>query len=179
MKELLTYLEDHSGEMLDDLEHLVRLESPSHDRDRINRAQELVAGWFTPAGELDRIPSDLGDVLHVRAAGAGDGRVLLLAHVDTVYPAGSWGKIWQVEGVRALGPGVYDMKGGIIQAAWGLKALRSLGLQLTRSVELLITPDEEIGSEAGRRHIEERARGAARGIGSGAAIHERRPQNRP
>jgi len=160
MRELLSHLENHASAMLGDLERLVRLESPSSDRARINVVQDVNAEWFGPMGEVSRHAGECGDLLHVRIPGASTDRILLLAHVDTVYPVGSWNQVWQSEGEKALGPGTYDMKGGIVQATWALRALQALGRRPARTVDLLLTPDEEIGSDAARPFIEDMARGA-------------------
>lgn len=160
MKEVLPYLRDHAGAILADIERLVRLQSPSHDREGINRVQDVNQEWFGALGEVARTRSDLGDVLHVRMAGESDARVLLLAHMDTVYPVGSWKSVWRIEGDRALGPGTYDMKAGGVQALWALRALQALGRKPACTVELLLTSDEEIGSTVARPMIEALAKSA-------------------
>lgn len=160
MREVLAYLQEHQAAMLGDLERMVRLESPSHDRASINRLQDITQAWFGDAGELNRHPSDAGDTLHLRVRGASPDRVLLLAHVDTVYPIGSWGEPWRVADGKAYGPGTYDMKGGILQAKWALRALQAVGRVPAHTIDLLLTPDEEVGSDAARPMIEELARGA-------------------
>ena len=160
MRELLAYLREHTAEMLGDVERLVRLESPSHDREAINHLQDVAQAWFEKIGQLHRHSSKAGDSLHVRVPGPGAGRVLLLAHVDTVYPTGSWAEPWRVADGQAYGPGAYDMKGGIVQAKWALCALQALGRRPAHSIDMLLTPDEEVGSDAARPMIEELARGA-------------------
>ncbi|WP_432035970.1 M20/M25/M40 family metallo-hydrolase [Streptomyces cucumeris] len=86
--------------------------------------------------------------------GTAPGTVLLLCHYDTVWPAGTLAE-WPfaVEDGRASGPGVFDMKTGIVQAVWSVRLLRELALPHP-SVRLLLTGDEEIGSPASRRHSE-------------------------
>lgn len=160
MRDLLAYLENHAGQMLSDLESLVRLESPSHDKNRINEALDLIEDWFPTRAEIRRHAGESGDLLQIRLAGTAAERVLLLAHIDTVYPAGSWKQIWRTEGENALGPGAFDMKGGIVQASWALRSLQDLGHGPAATIDLLITPDEEVGSAAGRPMIEHLARGA-------------------
>ncbi len=161
MREVLPYLRDHAADILTDVERLVRLESPSRDRDGINRVQDVNEGWFGELGALQRSPSGLGDLLHIRIPGEGRQRIVLLAHMDTVYPVGSWQALWRIEGDKALGPGAYDMKAGGVQALWALRALRAVGRTPSATIDMLLTPDEEIGSSASRALIEELARGAA------------------
>jgi glutamate carboxypeptidase len=160
MQAVLTYLQDHATEMLADVERLVQLESPSHNREAINRVQDLNEAWFDKLGEVQRQRGETGDILHARVPGTSDGRIVLLAHVDTVYPIGSWAQTWRVGNGQAFGPGVYDMKGGIVQAKWALAALNALGSQPRHSIDFLLTPDEEVGSDAARPMIEDLARGA-------------------
>jgi glutamate carboxypeptidase len=161
MQELLTYLGAHTDAMLRDVETLTRLESPSRDATAINRVQDALQAMLEGMGTAQRHPHELGDVLHVRVPGTGAGRALLLAHADTVYNVGAWDSLWRVDGERALGPGAYDMKAGIVQAIWALKTLKAQGLEPTCTVDLLVTPDEEISSHAGRPHIEGLAQGAS------------------
>ncbi len=160
MKDILAFLEKHNNDILADVETLVRIESPSRYIEGINRIQDVTSGWFEPFGSVARHATEFGDILHARIPGEDSKRVLLLAHMDTVYPLGSWEQLWHTEDGRAFGPGAYDMKAGTVQALWALRALRSLGRQPAHSVDLLLTPDEEISSEAARPFIEELATGA-------------------
>jgi glutamate carboxypeptidase len=161
MHEILTYLRNHEAEMVGDIERLVRLESPSNDKAGIDRAQEVNTEWFQSFGNVERHRGEHGDVLHVRMPGRSSERTLLLAHVDTVYPVGTWQELWRINGDKALGPGAYDMKGGIVQAAWAIRSLRALGLERAHTIDFLLTPDEEIGSESGVPHIRKLAEGAS------------------
>ena len=160
MKEILTLLQDHTNDMLGDVETLVRIESPSHHVEGINRIQDVTEGWFKPFGTVQRHSSEFGDILHAQIPGESAQRVVLLAHMDTVHPLGSWKEIWRIEGNKAFGPGAYDMKAGTVLALWALRAIRSTGLSPAWTVDLLLTPDEEIGSDAARPHIEKLAQGA-------------------
>lgn len=146
--------------MLRDIETLVRLESPSRDAPAINRVQDAIAALLAPMGRLTRHTHQLGDVLHVQIAGRSANRVVLLAHADTVYPHGTWQQNWRLEDQRAYGPGVYDMKGGIVQAIWALRAIFADNQTPHCTVDFLVTPDEEIASHAGRPFIEAVAQGA-------------------
>ena len=160
MQDILSFLQQHTNDILADLEKLVRLESPSKHAEGINRVQDAAEGWLKPLGKVSRHSTDFGDILHTRLTGQSEERILLLAHVDTVYPVGSWNNLWRVEGDQAFGPGSYDMKGGVVQALWALRAIQSNGQKPGSTIDLLLTPDEEIGSDAGRPFIEAHARGA-------------------
>lgn len=160
MKDLLAFLQKHTDDILSDVETLVRIESPSRHAPGINHVQDVTEEWLSPFGEVRRHASEFGDILHAHVPGESAQRLVLLAHMDTVYPIGSWKGLWWVEGDRGFGPGAYDMKAGTVQAIWALRALRSLGQKLAHSIDLLLTPDEEIGSDAGRPFIEKLATGA-------------------
>jgi glutamate carboxypeptidase len=147
------------------LRELVEIESPSDDRDAVNRAADCVVDW---ARELDaevrRHPGgSYGDVLELRfGAEAQDKPVLMLGHLDTVYPMGTlatmpWREVQAEDGVRLMGPGVVDMKAGVVMALEALAALRASD-GLDRPVTLLLNPDEEVGSEISRPHTERLAR---------------------
>ncbi len=160
MKEMLSYLQAHTDDILRDIEQLVRLESPSGDTQGIKRVQDVNQARFSEFGTVQRHEGPSGDILHAHVPGSGDARIVLLAHMDTVYPVGAWKKPWRIEGDRALGPGTYDMKAGAVQALWALRALQALKRKPAFTIDLLLTADEETGSEASRPFIEELARGA-------------------
>lgn len=101
-----------------------------------------------------RVPGEHGD--HLVWSGGGSPRVLILGHYDTVHPLGTIDvNPWQAEGARATGPGVFDMKAGIVAAVHAVAALGDAS-----AVEMLVTCDEEVGSGSSRGLIEERAREA-------------------
>ncbi len=146
--------------MLEDLELLVNTESPSHDAARLADSARAIAAIIerrlgTPAKLIE---SDAGP--HVHWSGGGTPRVLLLGHHDTVFPAGSCAaRPFAVADGRATGPGVFDMKAGIVLAIHAVAALAAGGdADAASGVEILITSDEEVGSRCGRPVLEERAR---------------------
>jgi glutamate carboxypeptidase len=162
MHAIFEHLKASTPSILNDIETLVRLESPSSDAERINAVQDQLQAWLEPLGQIVRTSHELGDILHCRIAGGSSKRVVLLAHADTVYGVGAWKTgLWRTEGDQAFGPGGYDMKAGIVQALWAIRTLKSLKLEPSCTIDFLITPDEEIASHAGRPHIEALATGAS------------------
>jgi glutamate carboxypeptidase len=125
----------------------------------------LVIEWARELeAEVRRHPGgSFGDVIELRFGEAASGRpVLMLGHLDTVYPIGTlatmpWREVEAEDGVRPMGPGVVDMKAGVVMALEAIAALRELNA-LNRPVTLLLNPDEEVGSEASRPHTERLAR---------------------
>lgn len=139
--------------MVDDLGVLVGAESPSRDIDLLTVHARLISGMMVRL--LGSAPSVIESPVgpHIHWTGGGEPRVLILGHHDTVHPAGTLSsRPFAVDDGVARGPGVFDMKAGIVQA---LHAVASLS---DRShVEILLSADEEIGSRASRALIEERA----------------------
>jgi glutamate carboxypeptidase len=148
--DLLQRARDDEGAYLADLEALVRIETPSGHLPGLERAASWLQDAFDRVGEVTREDTSAGPLLSVRCAGRG-ARVVILAHYDTVQPVGSWPELWRIDGDRIFGPGTNDMKGGLLFA---LHALRMLGAERRPQVEVLLTPDEEVGSAASRPRIE-------------------------
>lgn len=135
-------------QMLKDLQALVECESPSSDLAACAKVLE-VANQITSRliGNSAEIIQEAGRPVYW--LGSKDPEVVLLTHLDTVWPIGSFIPLWRVEGDLASGPGIFDMKSGFIQA---LYAMRDLDLG---RVALIATTDEETGSETSRKLIEE------------------------
>lgn len=145
--------------MLDDLRAVVELETHSYDKAMLVKGlrsirARAVGHLGTPDDEILHEGGQHGDVLELYYRGTAPGTVLMLSHYDTVWPTGtltSW-PFAVVEG-KATGPGVFDMKAGLVQSIWALRGLRELGLPHP-SIRFLFNGDEEIGSPASREHIE-------------------------
>jgi glutamate carboxypeptidase len=155
-RRLLDVATGRLADMLDDLAALVGVESPSSDPVALDASARAVAELLRlrtgVAAEL--VASPAGPHVHWR--GGGEPRVLLVGHHDTVHPLGTLAaRPFQVRDGHATGPGVFDMKAGIVQAVHAIAMLRS-----SDGVELLLTCDEEVGSGASRTLIEQRAAAA-------------------
>ncbi len=172
----MTAPREPSDRILARLRTLVGIESPSGDAPALRAALEVVADMVREDGGADpaRLALD-GGVPALLLEAPRTPRVLLLCHVDTVWPPGSLGAMpFAVAGGRATGPGVYDMKAGIVVA---LEALRVSAAR--DHLTLLVTADEEVGSAASRDLIERVAAGCAavlvlEGSGPGGAVKEAR-----
>ncbi len=154
-----------SEALLDELLGWVRLETPTTDAAAVNRLMDVAAAELAGAGAaLTRIPGRDGfaDNLIARTPGAGT-PVLVAGHLDTVWSHGSLDAMpARVEGEKAFGPGIYDMKAGSFLALHVLRAILRQGVRTPRPVVLLLTPDEEVGSPSSRAWIEREAAQAAR-----------------
>ena len=150
---ILEAVKANSGWIADTLRELVEIESPSDSKPAVDAAVRLVAGLAEAAGGRSKVHKQkkFGDVLEVRFGAARGGRkpVLLLGHLDTVWPLGTLKVMpWRERDGRFWGPGVLDMKAGVVMA---LAAVRALGkLKITRPTTLLLNPDEEVGSHVSR-----------------------------
>lgn len=135
------------------LEKLVKQESPSEDRQAVNTAMALTASWAQGLGARVKRhkQSQFGDILELRFGPSHTKQkpVLLLGHLDTVWPLGTLAEMpWRVAEGRYWGPGVLDMKAGVVMALAALTTLRELKLE--RPVTLLLNSDEEVGSTVSR-----------------------------
>jgi len=158
---LVTFLQEKESEMLEVLKQLVEIESPSRNKAMVDvlgrKIAELLATYV--GGQATFIENkEYGD--HLRFEwGKGEEQILLLTHMDTVWPKGILETMpFRVEGDKAYGPGTFDMKGGIVQGMFALHALSQLEVPLTKKVVLLVTSDEEIGSGSSRVYIEQEAK---------------------
>ncbi len=159
MPNLIDYFADRSEPMLDLLQQLVEIESPSTDKRATNRIARLVARLAGERGAaVTVVPGKRrGDHLLARW-GEGAGGFLLLCHLDTVWPLGTLARRpWRVAEGRAYGPGCYDDKASTVIVLEALAGLRALGLSPARPVTVLFNSDEEAGSRSSRALIEAEA----------------------
>ncbi len=136
--------------LLKDLEALVRCESPSEDLAACSEVVRLASGI------AENLLGSPGRILDIKGRpvfwwGDENPEVVLLGHLDTVWPKGSFEPIWDVTGDIVRGPGIFDMKAGFIQALYALQGVKG-------SVALIATTDEETGSATSRELIEEVSR---------------------
>ena len=160
MNDLLPHLQQQLPEALSFLEQMVSMESPSPDKLLVDLFARFTGSKFQEAGgEVDYVPaSGFGDHLRVRFTSKSKDRILLLGHTDTVWPAGEIQKRpFRIDGGRALGPGVFDMKAGILLMWMAVGALKRIRGGFSKSVSILLTSDEEIGSNSSRALIESEA----------------------
>ena len=147
--------------MLALLRRLVELESPSTDKTATDRLGDVLAEELGASGaQVTHLPADRHGN-HVRAVAGDspdDGQILVLGHMDTVWEMGTLQAIpFRVENGIAYGPGIFDMKAGLVQLVFALRALRETKRDPQRIVAL-INSDEEIGSPSSRPDIENEAR---------------------
>ena len=164
MRRLKRELRSRAKEIVRMLGRFVRCESPSHNKAAVDRFGRMVANEWRRRGAKVRILRQTKRGNHVRAevwlgSGRPTGQILILGHLDTVYPLGTLAKMpFRVSGGRAFGPGTFDMKAGLALALAAVDGLRAAGLRPRKRLVFLWNSDEEIGSDSSRHAIEREAR---------------------
>lgn len=153
----LQFCEQHQSEMLALLERMVEIESPSDNKSAVDIMGRFLVEVFQKEGGKVRIHKAArnGDHLQIDFAGVADRKpVMLLGHFDTVWPLGTLGEMpFRVKEGRAFGPGVLDMKSGIVMMIFAVRALRSAESH-HRPIVIFLDTDEEVGSGSSRSIIE-------------------------
>ena len=153
-----------SEALLAELATWVALETPTTDPAAVNRLMDLAEADLCRAGAgLTRIPGrdGYGDNLIARTPGKGK-PVVVAGHLDTVWSHGTLDAMpYQVNGAKAHGPGIYDMKAGSFLAFNAVRSILRQKVPTRRPIVLLLTPDEEVGSPTSREWIEREAGQAA------------------
>ncbi len=162
----LSYFEERLQQIVQTIRQLVEIESPTDNKQAVDQLGVLLAGRFEALGghaKFHRV-QNFGDHLQVDFAGARGGKpVLLLGHLDTVYPIGALTTMpCRVTDGRLWGPGVFDMKSGIAFMLHAIEALRTWNEdKLPRPVTVLLVSDEEVGSDTSRVITENLAKKSA------------------
>jgi glutamate carboxypeptidase len=160
--DLIRAVDRRRPQILEMIGQLVRVESPTEDWAAVNRCVSLVEGWIKASGGKSqrRKQKAAGDLLvgQFGPAVRGTKPLMLLGHLDTVWPLGTLKKMpFRVAQGRAWGPGVLDMKAGVVMALSAVRILLEAG-QLTRPVVFLLNSDEETGSQHSRALTESLAK---------------------
>jgi glutamate carboxypeptidase len=166
VSELWSYFRGRQEELLAGTRELVELESPSLDAPATTAVTEVIKPRLEALGASVRLhPTANGSHLVARAAfdaPAGAEPVLLLGHVDTVWPRGTLAaRPFRLDDQRAYGPGIFDMKSGVALIVAVLRAIRDLDLRPARPLKVVLSCDEESGSSTSRELIEAEASGCA------------------
>ncbi|MEA3340587.1 MAG: M20 family metallopeptidase, partial [Chloroflexota bacterium] len=146
---LIAYIAAHQAEMLAFLKKLVLVQSGSHNKPGVDRVRRLIAETIKPLGleMTTNTQKSYGDILIASTPSAGDrDNILLIGHMDTVFPEDTSFNWWLEDEKNAYGPGVIDMKGGLVVGIYALKALAASGLLDEIPLRFIFNSEEEIGS---------------------------------
>lgn len=149
------YFKSRQGEMVNLLKNIVSRESPSQDKKAVDACSSYVAGEFRKIGaKVTRFPQkQTGDLTlfeyPIAPRTQTEGQILILTHIDTVWPVGKIVKMpFYVSGNKVYGPGVLDMKAGLVMSVFVFKALHQLGIRPRRRIAVFMNSAEETGSAA-------------------------------
>ncbi len=164
-KALLAYCESEKDALLRCLRQAVEIESPSQNKAAVDRLAHFFAQEFKTRGAQVRLLSHATAGSAVVAEFWGQaGRkqpILLLGHLDTVWDVGTLAEMpFRVRGGRAYGPGIYDMKSGLVCGLWAVRALEALKITPPGPVRFFLNADEEVSSIAFRKEMLAEARRA-------------------
>jgi glutamate carboxypeptidase len=172
-KEIVAWISGQQANMVSLLEQITNINSGSLNKAGLNQISTIFEEELGALGfATDRLPGrliemphcpnstlslDLAD--HVLATRTGGGkRLLLMGHTDTVFPPDSPFQKFSVENGIVRGPGVFDMKGGLVILLYALKALDQFGLLEDQHISVMLNSDEEVGSLSSRSYLEQQAR---------------------
>ena len=160
---LMARVKQERGAYLKTLQELVSIESGSRDIDGLNRISEVIAARLRALGgtvefvapgsdvRFDDSPAQIGRMVLGRFKGTGTRRILLLAHMDTVYEKGMGAKQpFRIDGDRAYGLGIADNKHGVALILHTVAILQAMKSQPYGTLTVLITGDEEISAPGSR-----------------------------
>ena len=156
-------IEKHTPQMFTLLKKLVETESPTNEKEAVDRVGAILAEASQNSGATVTIhpQKERGD--HIVAKwGEGEGNgILLLGHMDTVFPLGTLKTMpfYEKDG-KIFGPGVQDMKSGLVIGLTAIAALQEADAMPARPIRMLFTSDEEVGSQTSRALIEKMAKDA-------------------
>ncbi len=165
VERILEYMRERQPEIVEQIRALVEIESPTASKTGVDRVVDAVTAAASGIAEVRRYPqAEHGDHLRLEfdIPTRGDGQVLALGHLDTVWPLGTLERMpWRVKESRLWGPGVFDMKAGVVYMLFAARALRDLGLRSRRRFVAQLNSDEEIGSPSSTRLTKAEARRSA------------------
>jgi glutamate carboxypeptidase len=162
---LVDYIASREQDWIDLLRELVNCDSGTYNKPEADRASDILANAISELdSQAEKLPQEqFGDHVIARRQGSGDKRLLFIGHFDTVFPEGTVAeRPFTIDGDRATGPGIYDMKGGIVVLIAAMSALRAANAPVWNDVTLttIFNSDEEILSPTSGPAIREEAKRA-------------------
>lgn len=162
------YFRSRQGEMVHLLKQLTSLESPTDDKKAVDACSAFAAGQFRKLGcKVETLPQkDIGDLTMIEYAPGrvkdADDEILVLTHIDTVWPVGKIARMpFYISGNKLFGPGVLDMKSGLVMLVSALATMRSLSLKPRKRINIFINSAEETGHGAAYEVVRRMAKRAS------------------
>jgi glutamate carboxypeptidase len=159
------YFKSRQGEIVNLLKKIVNLESPSSDKNAVDKCSSFLAKEFQKSGaKVTRYPfKDLGDLHLVEyprlKPKERKEQILILTHIDTVWPVGKIKNMpFYISGNKLFGPGALDMKAGLVMAISSLKAIHELNIEPQKKIAVFMNSAEEVGSEIANEMIQKLAK---------------------
>src|SRR5699024_6227956 len=184
---MMSQLEERQKEMLGMLKYLVKIDSETYDKTGVDTVGTYLAKLYEAIDfHVSTYPNeDVGDFYTIRHKDARDPKIIVAAHLDTVFPNGTAKKRpFTIKGGRAYGPGVIDMKASHVLLYYTIKQLITDGHQAYKNIEIVLNSDEEIGSKLSKSFIEKQCEGKQFGLvleparANGAIVSARRGTGR-
>ncbi|MGM0838664.1 MAG: M20 family metallopeptidase [Bacillota bacterium] len=157
-----TYLQQSQAEMLQLIEKLVNIDSGTYVKEGIDLVGAILKVEYEKLGFTVEVREEekYGNNLIIQHKDAVDPKIILVAHMDTVFPLGTAAeRPFRIEGDRAYGPGVVDMKSSQVELLYAIKALQQSGSESYKNMLIILNSDEEVGSPTSRPLIEEKSQG--------------------
>ncbi|MFC1830277.1 M20/M25/M40 family metallo-hydrolase, partial [Thermodesulfobacteriota bacterium] len=162
---IISYIKAHTTDMFSLLEKMVLIQSGSYNKKGVDRVSNLIKTFFQSNGTSCRVieQTKLGNHLVVKShcVERFEKQILLVGHMDTVFPKDTDFNWYKEDTVKCYGPGVVDMKGGLVTGIFALKTLDSIGLLKKIPLTFIFNSDEEIGSPSSREIIKKEANNSA------------------
>jgi glutamate carboxypeptidase len=159
------YFKSRQGEMVNLLKELVSLESPSSEKKAVDKCSDFLIKEFKKTGaKVTRFPQKkIGDLYTVQyprlKTKSKKDQILVLTHIDTVWPVGRIQNMpFYLSGSKIFGPGVLDMKAGLVMALYAIKTLHELNIEPQKDIVVFVNSAEEIGNDASYDLIRKLAR---------------------
>jgi len=163
-REILEYYQGRQDAILNSIQEIVDIESPSHDAARNRTVVDWVEWQANATGadsSVERTPVDDGDHIVIRAFPSEGKQTMLLGHTDTVHPIGTnLQNPTRIVGDRFYGCGIFDMKADIVLMLEALRFFATTGTRPVRPITILLSCDEEVGSFTGKTLVEREGRQA-------------------
>jgi len=162
MVEVESFIYEKKTEMLRLIEQIVNIDSGSYVKKGVDQVGSILKEKYEELGFIVDVKeeSEFGNNLIIQHKNAKDPKIILVAHMDTVFPEGTVAKRpFYIEGTRAYGPGVVDMKASQVELIYAIKALQSIGSKCIENIQIILNGDEEVGSITSRPLIEKHSIG--------------------